>query len=116
VRGWTWTRQPLSNPHPPPRRRRFLIPTLAAATTGPPRRLTARGEGRPRRRAPEAVAVTPMVGYSGMCSGPTRPKLIDNRISDKGPTMPPGTLYFVSPNPQHHNFPCTLDPVSADKN
>ncbi|MCD8352458.1 MAG: hypothetical protein LUC93_17780 [Planctomycetaceae bacterium] len=80
VRGWTWTRQPLSNPHPPPRRRRYILPLLVAKTTGPPRRLTALGEGRPSRREPETTAVIPLVGYSGTCSGPTRPKPFDNRI------------------------------------
>ncbi|MCD8349373.1 MAG: hypothetical protein LUC93_02010 [Planctomycetaceae bacterium] len=77
VRGWTWTRKQLSHPNPPPRRRRYLIPGLAAAATGPPRRLPVLGEGRPSRREPETVAVVPTVGYSGMWSGPTRPKLID---------------------------------------
>ncbi|MCD8352359.1 MAG: hypothetical protein LUC93_17280 [Planctomycetaceae bacterium] len=77
-RGWTWTRKPLLTP-PPPRRRRFRLPSLAATTTGPPpRTVTVLGEGRPSRREPETVAVVPMVGYSGTCSGPTRPKLFDN--------------------------------------
>ncbi|MCD8351247.1 MAG: hypothetical protein LUC93_11625, partial [Planctomycetaceae bacterium] len=80
VRGWTWTRKPLSNPHPPPRRRRYRIPALVAATTGPPPSVPALGEGRPRRREPETVAVVPLVGYSGTCSGHPRPKLFDNRI------------------------------------
>ncbi|MCD8349603.1 MAG: hypothetical protein LUC93_03230, partial [Planctomycetaceae bacterium] len=77
VRGWTWTRRPLSTQHPPPRRRRYLLPSLVPKTTGPPPPPPARGEGRPGRREPETVAVLHMVGYSGTCSGSTRPKLFD---------------------------------------